>query len=162
MWSRKDSGQYWPSICHYMPSGCTALEYLPETRQMFIGQENGTVSQYLLSEDCNRLELVKDYLAHQGRVIGVSFAKHSSWILSASRDKTFCYHSTGTGHRIGEYTLESCCTALQYDAQAKCAFVGDYAGQIIMLRLDVNGCTFITTLKGMFIKNMHLNYVVGF
>lgn len=148
VWSKRDSGQYWPSICHNMPSGCTALEYIPETRQLFVGQENGTVTQFVLSDDCNRLQFVKDYLAHQGRVVGVVFAKHTGWILSASRDKTFTYHSTDSGHRIGDYSFESCCAALQYDSAAKCAFVGDMAGQIVMLRLDVNGLSPITTLKG--------------
>jgi WD repeat and FYVE domain-containing protein 2 len=33
---------------------------------MFVGQENGTISQFLLSEDCNRLTPIKEYLAHNG------------------------------------------------------------------------------------------------
>lgn len=28
VWLKRDSGQYWPSICQYMPSGCTAIEYV--------------------------------------------------------------------------------------------------------------------------------------
>jgi hypothetical protein len=44
VWLKRDSGQYWPSICHYMASGATALFYCVETRQLFIGIENGTVS----------------------------------------------------------------------------------------------------------------------
>jgi hypothetical protein len=44
VWLKRDSGQYWPSICHYMASGATALYYCVETRQLFIGVENGTVS----------------------------------------------------------------------------------------------------------------------
>jgi hypothetical protein len=44
VWLKRDSGQYWPSICHYMASGATALFYCVETRQLFVGIENGTVS----------------------------------------------------------------------------------------------------------------------
>lgn len=32
--------------------------YTPETRQLFIGQENGTVSEFLLASDCNRINPV--------------------------------------------------------------------------------------------------------
>lgn len=36
---------------------------------------------------------------------------------------------------------------IRFDAQSKHAFVGDYSGQINMLKLDETGVTFITTLK---------------
>lgn len=36
----------------------------------------------------------------------------------------------------------------RFDAQSKHAFVGDYSGQITMLKLDNNGPSIITTLKG--------------
>lgn len=114
VWLRRDSGQYWPSICQYMPSGCTAIEYMPETRQVFIGQDNGTVSQYALSDDCNRLTLIRDFLSHQGRVTGVCYAKNSGWVLSCGRDKLFAFHAAETGTRLGGYTFEAICTALQY------------------------------------------------
>ena len=58
VWLKRDSGQYWPSICQYMPSGCTSMFYTPETRQLFIGQENGTVSEFTLATDCNRINPV--------------------------------------------------------------------------------------------------------
>ena len=35
----------------------------------------------------------------------------------------------------------------RFDSQSKYAFVGDYSGQIQMLKLDNSGITFITTLK---------------
>lgn len=148
VWLKRDSGQYWPSICQYMPSGCTSLDYTAETRQVFIGQENGTVSQYTLSDDCNRLTLIKDYLAHQARVTAVVLAKHSGFILSCGRDKLFSFHCTETSRRMGGYTFEAWCTALQYDSQAKYAFVADYSGQITMLGISANGAQFVTTFKG--------------
>jgi WD repeat and FYVE domain-containing protein 2 len=148
VWLKRDSGQYWPSICQYMPSGCTSLNYTPETRQLFIGQENGTVSQFTLSDDCNRLNPIKEYLSHQARVTEVVYARNSGWILSCGRDKIFAYHDTETGRRIGGYTFEAWCTAMQYDSLSKHVFVGDFAGHILMLKLDPTGCTMVTTLKG--------------
>jgi len=32
VWQLRDSGQYWPSICHYMGAAATALHYTHETR----------------------------------------------------------------------------------------------------------------------------------
>lgn len=39
-------------------------------------------------------------------------------------------------------------TSTRFDAQAKYAFIGDHAGQITMLGLDVQGAKLITTFKG--------------
>lgn len=97
-----------------MPSGCTSVDYTPDTRTLFIGQENGTVSQYALSDDYNRLTLIKDYLAHQARVTACVFAKHTGWILSCGRDKFFAFHCIETARRLGTYTFESWATTLQY------------------------------------------------
>lgn len=93
VWLKRDSGTYWPSIVNFMPSQCSAIgnkrvnliifcmthvitffyfiiiEYVPETRTMYVGQENGTISQFLLSEDCNRLTPIKEYLAHNGKFL---------------------------------------------------------------------------------------------
>lgn len=161
VWLKRDSGQYWPSICQFMPSGCTSLDYTAETRQVFIGQENGTVSQYTLSDDCNRLTLIKDYLAHQARVTAVVFAKHSGFILSCGRDKLFSFHCTETSRRLGGYTFEAWCTALQYDSQAKYAFVADYSGQITMLGISANGAQLVTTFKGHSGSVRALSWVAG-
>ncbi|XP_022920553.1 WD repeat and FYVE domain-containing protein 2 [Onthophagus taurus] len=148
VWLKRDSGQYWPSICQYMPSGATSLCYTSETRQLFIGQENGTVSEFTLAADFNRMMPTREYLAHQARVTDIIFALNCEWVLSVSRDKVFSFNCTQTGRNIGIYTAEAWCTALEFDNQTKHAFVGDYSGQITMLKLSNNGITVITTLKG--------------
>ncbi|XP_066253897.1 WD repeat and FYVE domain-containing protein 2 [Euwallacea similis] len=145
---KRDSGQYWPSICQYMPSGTTSIYYTVETRQLFIGQENGTVSEFSLASDFNRMMPVREYLAHQARVTDIIFAITCEWILSVGRDKLFSYNCTQTGRNIGTFSSEAWCTSLQFDSQSKHAFIGDYSGQITMLKLDNNGPTIITTLKG--------------
>lgn len=89
------------------------MDYYSPTRQLFIGQDNGTVSQYTLAPDCNSITMVRDYLAHQARVTGVWYTQQSEWILSCGRDKLFSFHSTDSTRRLGGYTFESMCTALQ-------------------------------------------------
>lgn len=121
---------------------------MPETRTLFIGQENGTISQFLLSEDCNRLTPIKEYLAHNGRITGIIFAKNSGWILSCARDKTFAAHCIETGNKIGGYTFEAWCTAMKFDSLSKHVFIGDFAGQITMLKLQQSGASLVTVLKG--------------
>ncbi|KAL9925624.1 WD repeat and FYVE domain containing 2 isoform 1-T6 [Glossina fuscipes fuscipes] len=161
IWLKRDSGQYWPSICQYMPSGCTCIGYVQDTRQLYIGQENGTITQYILSEDCNRLSFVRDYLAHQARIVNVVFSQAHNWILSCSKDKTFGYHCAETARRIGVYNFETSCTALQFDSLAKYAFVGDHAGQITMLKCDLQGVQLITTFKGHTASVRCLKWVEG-
>lgn len=44
MWLKRDSGQYWPSVCQYMAAGATSMHYCVQTRQLFVGLENGTIN----------------------------------------------------------------------------------------------------------------------
>lgn len=148
VWLKRDSGQYWPSVCHYMPSGATALYYCVETRQLFVGVENGSVTEFTLAPDFNRMTTVRTYPAHQARVTAVVFALTCEWMLSTSRDRTFQFHCSESGRRLGSFTSDAWCTALQFDSQTKHAFVGDYSGQITMLKLDNSGAQIITALKG--------------
>lgn len=37
---------------------------------------------------------------------------------------------------------------IRYDYETRYAFVGDYSGQITLLKLEQNTCSIITTLKG--------------
>ncbi|KAM7350961.1 WD repeat and FYVE domain containing 2 isoform 3-T3 [Cochliomyia hominivorax] len=161
VWLKRNSGQYWPSICQYMPSACTCIFYVQETRQIYVGQENGTITENTLSEDCNRLSFVRDFLAHQARVVAVVFSKAHNWILSCSKDKLFAYHCTETARRLGTYNFETPCTSLQFDALAKYAFIGDCAGQITMLRCDVQGVQLTTTFKGHTASIRCLKWVEG-
>jgi len=44
VWLKRDSGHYWPSICQYMPAGATSMHYCVETRQLFVGLDNGSIN----------------------------------------------------------------------------------------------------------------------
>ncbi|XP_062594159.1 WD repeat and FYVE domain-containing protein 2-like, partial [Saccostrea cucullata] len=62
VWLKRDTGQYWPSICHTLPSQAASLAYNEETRRTFIGLDNGTISEFNLTEDFNRMSQTRDYL----------------------------------------------------------------------------------------------------
>ena len=45
VWLLRDSGQYWPSVCHYMGAAATSLHYVhKDDKRVFVGLENGIVS----------------------------------------------------------------------------------------------------------------------
>lgn len=148
VWLLRDSGQYWPSICHYMNAAATALVYHHPTRQLFVGTETGLVSEFILGEDFNHMDHKRDYHAHQNRVSGLYFSSESKWILSIAKDRHFQYHCTDSGRRVGGYLCPSWCTSLAYDELAKYVFVGDYSGQITVLKLDQPAVKLVNTLKG--------------
>jgi len=143
----RDSGQYWPSVCHYMGAAATAIHYFHSQKKLFIGLDNGTIVEFQLSDDFNRMDSVRDYHAHQGRVTGVHLTSND-WILSVSRDRYFQFHNAKNGHRLGGYLCSAWCTALTYDEAAKYAFIGDYSGQITVCQLSDTGVKLINVLKG--------------
>ncbi|CAB4004622.1 WD repeat and FYVE domain-containing 2-like isoform X1, partial [Paramuricea clavata] len=148
VWIRRESGQYWPSICHMMSEPCSSLDYHGETRRMFVGLDNGTITEFTLSKDMNRLNHSRNYLAHMGRVTGICFSLEDEWVLSVGRDKYFQWHETKKGKRMGGYQTQAWCTSIQFDPQTKHIFVGDYSGLISVLRLENNLVALKTTLKG--------------
>jgi len=148
VWLLRDSGQFWPSVCHYMPSAATALSYCPERRLVYVGLEGGAVEEFKLARDYNSLDTVRVYHAHQARVTAVVAAAGQAWILSAGRDKYFQFHCTTTGKRLGGYLCTAWCTALAYDSEAQYVFIGDYSGAITVCKLEPSGVRFVNTLKG--------------
>ena len=75
VWVLRDSGQYWPSVCHFTGAAATSLSYTASTRQLFVGLDSGSVTEFNLSRDHNRIDHVRDYHAHQGRVTNIIHAK---------------------------------------------------------------------------------------
>ncbi|XP_074657477.1 WD repeat and FYVE domain-containing protein 2-like [Tubulanus polymorphus] len=148
VWLKRDTGQFWPSICHCMPVAPTSLHYTPETRRLFIGLDNGTIQEFSLADDFNRMTHSRTYLAHQSRVTGIIYALTCEWLLSTGRDKYFQWHCSETGRRLGGFQTSAWCTCLQFDSQSRYAFVGDYSGQVTVIKLLENRLEVITTLKG--------------
>ncbi|XP_015785683.1 WD repeat and FYVE domain-containing protein 2 [Tetranychus urticae] len=148
IWLKRDTGNYWPSVCHRMPAAGTVMSFNHETKRLFVGMENGSISEFLIADDYNRITHQRTYIAHNERVTGLIFSIFHEWVLSVSKDRYFCWHCSETGNRLGGFQFNSWCTALQFDAESKHTFIGDYTGQITMLKLEGNSYKPITTLKG--------------
>ncbi|KAI0226883.1 WD repeat and FYVE domain-containing protein 2 [Lamellibrachia satsuma] len=148
VWLKRDSGQYWPSICHYMSCAASSLYFSVENRHLYVGLDNGTITEFQLTDDYNRLIPVRDYLAHRMRVTAVMFTASHDWVLSCGRDKYFQWHCSETGRRLGGYQTSGWCTSLQFDSQSRYVFIGDYSGEISMLVINETSFKLITTLKG--------------
>ncbi|XP_068685348.1 uncharacterized protein [Montipora foliosa] len=148
LWIKRESGQYWPSICHYMESACSALDYQGTSRRLFVGLGSGTISEFEVTEDFNRLHHKRNYLAHMNRITSIVFSLENEWLLSVGRDKYLQWHDCTTGKRLGGYQTEAWCTSLQFDADSKHVFVGDYGGHISVIKLENNSPSLVTTLNG--------------
>lgn len=148
LWIKRESGQYWPSICHVMESACSALDYHGTSRRLFVGLASGTISEFQVTEDFNRLHHKRNYLAHMNRVTRINFSLENEWLLSTGRDKYLQWHDCTTGKRLGGYQTEAWCTSLQFDAESKHVFVGDYGAHISIIKLENNSPSLVTTLNG--------------
>ncbi|XP_065840729.1 WD repeat and FYVE domain-containing protein 2-like [Oscarella lobularis] len=148
VWLLRESGEYWPSICQTTPSAATSLAYNGETRRLFIGFSSGAITEFSLTEDFNRMTLRRNYSAHMNRVSQMVFSLEHEWILSVGRDKCLQWHSTESGHRLGGHQISAWCLSLQFDAESKHIFVGDFSGLIHVLKIEENSINEVTTLKG--------------
>ena len=89
------------------------MSYNHETKRLFVGLDNGYISEFSLANDYNRIKLIKNYCAHQGRVKEVLFSLECELVLSIGRDKYFAWHCSERGNRINVYLCKFACTALQ-------------------------------------------------
>uniref|UniRef100_A0AAR2KZN8 FYVE-type domain-containing protein n=1 Tax=Pygocentrus nattereri TaxID=42514 RepID=A0AAR2KZN8_PYGNA len=144
----KYSGQYWPSIYHTMPAPCSCMSFNPETRRLSVGMDNGVVSEFILSEDYNKMTPARSYQAHQGGVTVVLFVLEMEWVLSTGQDKSFTWHCSESGQQLGTYRTTAWVSGLQFDVETRHAFVGDHSGQVTILKLEQDSCSLVTTFKG--------------
>ncbi|XP_041069089.1 WD repeat and FYVE domain-containing protein 1 [Carcharodon carcharias] len=148
VWLKRDSGQYWPSIFHTVSAPCSAISYNPDSKRIFIGQDNGAIVEFLMAEDFNKMTYVKTYPAHQNRISAVMFSPDTEWVISTGHDKYLSWMCTRSGCLRGRHCFSAWASCLQYDIETSHAFVGDYSGQITLLKLEQNSCSIISTLKG--------------
>ncbi|KAM8922803.1 WD repeat and FYVE domain-containing protein 2 isoform 3-T3 [Lycaon pictus] len=148
VWLKRDSGQYWPSIYYVMPSPCSCMSFNPETRRLSIGLDNGTISEFILSEDYNKMTPVKNYQAHQSRVTMILFVLELEWVLSTGQDKLFAWHCSESARRLGGYRTSAVASGLQFDVETRHVFIGDQSGQVTILTLEQDTCTLVTAFRG--------------
>ncbi|XP_054871256.1 WD repeat and FYVE domain-containing protein 2 isoform X1 [Amphiprion ocellaris] len=148
VWLKRDSGQYWPSVYHTMPSSCSCMSFNPETRRLSVGMDTGTICEFVLAEDYNKMTPARTYQAHQSRVTVVLFVLEMEWLLSTSQDKNFTWHCSESGQQLGTYRTSAWVSGLQFDVETRHAFVGDQSGQVTILKLEQDSCSLVTTFKG--------------
>ncbi|XP_070242011.1 WD repeat and FYVE domain-containing protein 1 isoform X4 [Bos mutus] len=94
------------------------------------------------------MNFIKTYPAHQNRVTAIIFSLATEWVISTGHDKCVSWMCTRSGNMLGRHFFSSWASCLQYDFDTQYAFVGDYSGQITLLKLEQSTCSVITTLKG--------------
>jgi hypothetical protein len=109
---KRETGKYWPSVCHYADTNPTALFYHAGPRRLFVGLEKGNILEFAVGEDYNKITLIKSYLAHAARVTSLFYSLEHDWILSTSRDKSFTFHSTETARRIASFKVNAFTTCI--------------------------------------------------
>uniref|UniRef100_A0A3Q3FRM3 WD repeat and FYVE domain containing 1 n=1 Tax=Labrus bergylta TaxID=56723 RepID=A0A3Q3FRM3_9LABR len=120
VWLKRDSGQYWPSIYHTVSSPCSCMSYHHDSRRIFIGQDNGAVVEFLISEDFNKMSHVKTYPAHQNRVSDMVFSLESEWVVSTGHDKSVSWMCTQSGSMLGRHYFTAWASCLQYPSFTLC------------------------------------------
>jgi len=147
IWIKRDTGNYWPSVCQIIQAAATCLSFDQQTRKLFVGMENGQVTEFLIGDDYNKLNKEKNYPAHIGRVNDVYYSPQSNMILSVGKDKCLHRYCTETGRKLSTFIANSPCTCIQYDELSSLVFIGTALGEIILLRITQAGFSKTSILK---------------
>ena len=62
VWMLRDSGQYWPSVCHYLGGGATAVHFNQESRKVFVGLDTGIVAEFEVKDNYTSTICTQKYL----------------------------------------------------------------------------------------------------
>ncbi|KAL3102019.1 hypothetical protein niasHS_003428 [Heterodera schachtii] len=134
---RRESGMFWPSIIHDLPHIPTKLSCSEQKNTIFVGFANGQIHEYSIENDFNSISFKRQWNSHTNSISGLGFSERLEQMVSCSKDKTVVWHCTSTTRKIASYCTGSPCTTLQFDGDASFVFVGDYSGNISVLRLVV-------------------------
>lgn len=124
------------------------MSFNPETRRLSVGLDTGTICEFILSEDYNKMTPTNTYQAHQGRVTVVLFVLGMEWLLSTGQDNNFSWHCSESGQQLGTYHTDALVSGLQFDVETRHVFVGEQSGQVTVLKMEQNSCSLVTSLKG--------------
>lgn len=149
IWLKRERGNYWPSVCHLLPFAPSCFDLSELKHKLFVGLENGTISELTIANDYNRIDHKRYFSSHQGKVTGLLYSDTCSLLLSIGRDKQLHWDDSDIGTRLGTCSLQSSCTALQFDSLSRHVFISGQGGQIVMLKLEQdNTYKHVTTLQG--------------
>jgi len=148
IWLRRDTGQYWPSVCHFLTSPCSTLSFDPNVRLLFVGQDSGEIEEFEVERDYNRITHRRKYLAHSKPITGCIYSNDTEVLVACGKDRYITWHGTKNGQRFAGYQTKANPTCLQYDSQAHYVFAGLANGEITVLKINKTDSELITTLKG--------------
>ncbi|RXM31671.1 WD repeat and FYVE domain-containing protein 2 [Acipenser ruthenus] len=92
IWLKRDSGQYWPSVYHSMPSPCSCMSFNQETRRLSVGMDNGFISEFVLAEDYNKMTPDRTF---QGSVTALCWDPVQRVLFSGSSDHSIIMWDIG-------------------------------------------------------------------
>jgi len=148
IWLKRETGQYWPSVCHFLASPCSTFNYHSESQTIFIGQDSGDIDEFVVASDYNRIIHKRKYAAHTSKVTSCYYDAKNEVLLSCGKDKYIIWHGTKNGQRFAGYQTASIPLCIDYDAESNYAFAGLTNGEITIIKIDKADSKLITSLKG--------------
>eukprot|EP00042_Codosiga_hollandica_P020189 m.64672 g.64672 ORF g.64672 m.64672 type:complete len:459 (-) comp49730_c0_seq1:112-1488(-) len=148
IWLQRSNGQFWPSSHQVLLSEGTCLVFDAPSRRLFVGTAAGTVQEYLVNPDYNSSSFSKSYLGSSSRVEAIHFDSARDLLLIVGKDKTLRIQNTKSDAAPLVHSLSHWLSALAYDSEAQTVFVGDYNGEISLVKIDGNKLTQLATMKG--------------
>lgn len=113
IWLKRENGSYWPSVCHIMPAPASTMDLDRVNRRLFVGTELGSITEFSIGDDLNKLTAEKNYPPHTMRVTAITHVPELNLLLSVSKDKTFHYYCTETHRQLGHIVVTAPVTTLQ-------------------------------------------------
>ncbi|KAL3312785.1 WD repeat and FYVE domain-containing protein 1 [Cichlidogyrus casuarinus] len=151
---QKHDTKYWPSNTQVLPSNAHSLCVTPSPFKqslviLFVGQENGTISEYHLTADTNSMTHQRDILAHTGKITGLAVDLPDEWLISVAEDKKLVLTCLKTNKILTSHKLDAAATCLAFDASVRYCFIGDTTGNITILSLKATSIdiTIVNILK---------------
>lgn len=148
IWLKRETGQYWPSVCHFLVSPCSTMCYSQQNKQLFIGLQSGAIEEYRVAEDYNAIYHQRKYEAHQKQVTACVFAIEKEILVSCGKDRLITWHYTQNGQRLGQFQTPSVPLCIQFDVLSNYVFCGLTNGEISLIKIDKDKCESINSLKG--------------
>ena len=114
---------------------------------------SGTIREHRLTmvqDQSVRLSLVASFPLHAGRVVGVLHTPRMAYIVSVGADRKLLWSKSVDGSVVGAFLTTGEPTCLAFDYGSLTAFVGDYSGEIAVVRIPTNDAPAgkPTTMKG--------------
>ncbi|CAJ0582034.1 unnamed protein product, partial [Mesorhabditis spiculigera] len=123
LYLRREAGdKYWPSINEPMVMQPTCLHYDEQKRLLVV------------TDDMNSVRELRRFTVHSGPVSSLHLDPARGIVFSCSRDKTIMWHNSNEGNRLGSTSIDA--SAVSMIVADPFIFVGDYSGNIHVLRID--------------------------